>query len=99
MVSGPLQQSICLHCREAFHSPIIHVLCLGYLLGVHRILPKEAPVDGEQVLQGGKKGVVFFQHGFMQNSEVFILRGPHKSLPYILVDLGYAKHTTPHIII
>jgi len=58
----------------------------GYILGLHRILPACPVQDGERI---GSKGVVFFQHGFMQNSEVFIVRGPGKSLPYMLVDLGY----------
>jgi len=53
----------------------------GYILGLHRILPK-SPITSS-------KGVVFFQHGFMQNSECFIARGPKNSLPYILSDLGY----------
>ena len=64
----------------------------GYILGLHRILPKSP--------NASCKGVVFFQvrfiilktefqqHGFMQNSECFIARGPKNSLPYILSDLG-----------
>jgi len=59
----------------------------GFILGLHRMLPQEGShCDGERA---DSKGVVFFQHGFMQNSEAFIVRGPGKSLPYILVDLGY----------
>jgi len=53
----------------------------GYILGLHRILPR--------MPNSVCKGVVFFQHGFMQNSECFIARGPKNSLPYILSDLGY----------
>jgi len=61
----------------------------GFILGLHRMLPKKG-IDGERANNGSSsKGVVFFQHGFMQNSEAFIVRGPGKSLPYILVDLGY----------
>lgn len=52
----------------------------GYVLGLHRIAPKDP---------NNVRGVVFFQHGFMQNSESFIVRGPKKALPYILVDEGY----------
>lgn len=52
----------------------------GYVLGVHRMPPKDP---------NNVKGVIFFQHGFMQNSESFIVRGPEKSLPYRLVDDGY----------
>jgi len=33
--------------------------------------------------------VIFIQHGFMQNSEAFIVRGPKNSLPFLLVDEGY----------
>jgi len=32
---------------------------------------------------------VFLQHGFLQNSEAWVVRGPGKALPYILVDAGY----------
>eukprot|EP01114_Cavostelium_apophysatum_P021654 TRINITY_DN761_c0_g1_i1.p1 TRINITY_DN761_c0_g1~~TRINITY_DN761_c0_g1_i1.p1 ORF type:complete len:428 (+),score=105.59 TRINITY_DN761_c0_g1_i1:91-1374(+) len=52
----------------------------GYVLGIHRITPKDP---------SNVRGVVFFQHGFMQNSESFIVRGPAKSLPYQLVEAGY----------
>lgn len=52
----------------------------GYVLGIHRMPPKDP---------NNVKGVVFFQHGFMQNSEAFIVRGPNKSLPYILLEDGY----------
>jgi len=52
----------------------------GYVLCIHRVAPKDP---------SNVKGVVFFQHGFMQNSESFIVRGPEKSLPFKLVDLGY----------
>jgi len=52
----------------------------GYILGVHRMPPKDVRKA---------RGVVFFQHGFMQNSEAFIVRGPNKALPFILVDQGY----------
>jgi len=60
-------------------------------------IPTTVMMDGEKVVfrhttdgnGNAKKGVVFFQHGFMQNSEVFIVRGPGKSLPYMLADLGY----------
>jgi len=52
----------------------------GYILGVHRIPPKE----GQKC-----RGVVFFQHGFMQSSEAFIIRGPKKALPLMLVDVGF----------
>jgi len=89
----------------------------GYILGVHRILPKHyakphAETRGHQTyvsynagvglssssssenaaapaVSVGFKGVVFFQHGFMQNSEAWVVRGPDRALPYILVDAGY----------
>jgi hypothetical protein len=34
------------------------------------------------------KGVVFFQHGMMMNSEVWIARRHNHSLPFLLSDLG-----------
>jgi len=54
----------------------------GYILGVHRIPPKDRQHTTFQ-------GVVFLQHGFMQNSESWIVRGPAKALPFILADFGY----------
>jgi lysosomal acid lipase/cholesteryl ester hydrolase len=59
------------------------------------VAPNTVTLDGEKFVfhggsnAGGKRRVVFFQHGFMQNSEAFIIRGPGKSLPYMLADLGY----------
>jgi len=55
----------------------------GYILGIHRLPPRIAESSDKE------NRVIFIQHGFMQNSEAFIARGPKKSLPYLLVDKGY----------
>jgi len=60
----------------------------GYVLGIHRILPPREK-DNSKDNRGNNKKVVFFQHGFLQNSEAWIVRGPGKALPYILADQGY----------
>jgi gastric triacylglycerol lipase len=52
----------------------------GYLLSVQRIYPN-AP--------GGRKGVVFLQHGLTDNAAGFVLNPPNQALPFILADNGY----------
>jgi len=82
----------------------------GYLLTLHRILPKnykpEYQGNYEALHQGpplaGKssekqayfkvpcKGVVFFQHGFLQCSEVWLFRKSNEQiLPFLLSEQGY----------
>jgi len=56
----------------------------GYILGMHRILPKNGKENNKI-----SKGVVFMQHGFLQNSEAWIAPGPNRALPYILSRNGY----------
>lgn len=53
----------------------------GYLLSIHRIIPKS--------VQFGKK-VVYMHHGLLTNSELFVLGDKtSKCLPFRLVDEGY----------
>jgi len=61
----------------------------GYILGIHRILAKKCKDGTKEQQERNFKGVAFFQHGFMQNSESWICRGPGKALAYTLVDEGY----------
>lgn len=54
----------------------------GYLLVLHKL---EKPTSSKS---GGK--VVYFHHGLLTNSELFVIGSEHKkNLLYILVDLGY----------
>jgi len=60
----------------------------GYILGIHRILQKDPQGNSTRKTENFK-GVVFFQHGFMQNSESWVCRGPGKALAYTLLEEGY----------
>lgn len=55
----------------------------GYLLSIHRILPKSGkPQDAARV--------VYMHHGLLTNSELFLLgETTGKCLPFLLVDRGY----------
>jgi len=64
----------------------------GHVLGIHRIRAVDEQTSGSGSPPQARppfKGVVFFQHGFMQNSESWVARGPGKCLAYTLVDEGY----------
>lgn len=53
----------------------------GYLLTLHRISPKlDSSLNNRTVI---------LHHGLLGSSADWILLGPTKSLPYILVDIGY----------
>lgn len=52
----------------------------GYILKVHRILPKN---------QRGRKFPVFLMHGLIATSADYILTGPKLALGYYLADNGY----------
>jgi len=60
----------------------------GFILGVHRLGRGDSNGSAEGP-SSRCKGVVFFQHGFMQNSESWVLRGSGKDLACSLVDEGY----------
>jgi len=60
----------------------------GFILGVHRLGIADQSTGGPST-NSRSKGVVFIQHGFMQNSESWVVRGPGKSLAFTLVDEGY----------
>jgi len=56
----------------------------GYLLAIHRILGKNSDIHKEG------RPVVYFHHGLLTNSELFVLgETPAKCLPYLLVEKGY----------
>lgn len=56
----------------------------GYLLAIHRILGKSGDIHREG------RPVVYFHHGLLTNSELFVLgETPAKCLPYLLVEKGY----------
>ncbi|CAR30229.1 KLTH0H04840p [Lachancea thermotolerans CBS 6340] len=58
----------------------------GYLLTVHRVLGKKSEVYRSQA----KKPVVYFHHGLLTNSELFLLgQTSDKCLPFLLVERGY----------
>ncbi|VEU22940.1 DEKNAAC104136 [Brettanomyces naardenensis] len=58
----------------------------GYLLSIHRILPKRELSMSE--LSG--RPVVYMHHGLLTNSELFVLGDTaSRCLPFRLVDLGY----------
>eukprot|EP01119_Soliformovum_irregulare_P025045 TRINITY_DN9152_c0_g1_i1.p1 TRINITY_DN9152_c0_g1~~TRINITY_DN9152_c0_g1_i1.p1 ORF type:complete len:455 (+),score=122.63 TRINITY_DN9152_c0_g1_i1:114-1478(+) len=73
----------------------------GYILGVHRILPKEKPKKDEDPIffspslrgqfrgdrKRNAKGAVFLQHGFMQCSECWVLK--KDALPFQLINAGW----------
>ncbi|XP_028177246.1 lipase 3-like [Ostrinia furnacalis] len=54
-----------------------------YVLIVHRILP---PTLNESAT---KSGIVLLHHGLFGSSEDWVLLGPKKSLPYLLVNAHY----------
>lgn len=58
----------------------------GYLLTVHRIICKKSAPYNSKV----KKPVVYFHHGLLTNSELFLLgQTSEKCLPFLLVERGY----------
>lgn len=55
----------------------------GYLLLVHKMEKPNRP-------KVSHKGVVYFHHGLLTNSEIFVTGSlKEKNLPYLLVDKGY----------
>lgn len=55
----------------------------GYLLSIHRILPRSGT-------KPKNKPVVYMHHGLLTNSELFLLgETTSKCLPFILIDNGY----------
>ncbi|KAF8953666.1 Alpha/Beta hydrolase protein [Flammula alnicola] len=61
----------------------------GYLLLLHRILPKENASKSAQT-SGLQKPVVYLQHGLLTNSELFMcIADPAKCLPLVLIERGY----------
>ncbi|XP_025987780.2 lipase 3 [Solenopsis invicta] len=55
----------------------------GYNLIIHRI-------PGSPLLKNQtKKGIVFFQHGIVASSDIWVLYGPKKDLAFLLADQGY----------
>jgi len=64
----------------------------GYVLCLHRVLPKASatPADKQQAdTKAAPKGVVLLMHGFMMNSEAWVVRGAGRDLPLLLADEGY----------
>jgi len=57
----------------------------GYLITIHRI-PYGRDANGSKEK---KRLPVLIMHGFLECSEVWLPRGPKKSLPYVLADAGY----------
>ncbi|CAI5757220.1 unnamed protein product [Candida verbasci] len=56
----------------------------GYLLVLHK-LESKTPTN-----QAPPKGIVYFHHGLLTCSELWVLGSEHnKTLPYLLLDLGY----------
>lgn len=56
----------------------------GYLLSIHRILPKE---DGKI---SNVKPIVYLHHGLLTNSELFVLgETTERCLPFVLINKGY----------
>ncbi|OWB86410.1 hypothetical protein B5S33_g5102 [[Candida] boidinii] len=61
----------------------------GYLLSIHRILPKKVTASNVNLRQFNKP-VVYMHHGLLTNSELFVLGDKtSKCLPFLLTDLGY----------
>lgn len=60
----------------------------GYILTVHRI-PWGRSGRGGPGDKPGDKPVVFLQHGLLQASDQWLLRGPDQDLVLMLADLGY----------
>lgn len=64
----------------------------GYLLGLHRLGWKKGE-EGLRVNAGRgsfRKKVIFFQHGLLMNSEVWVcLTEKERCLPFMLVEKGY----------
>merc|ERR1711962_217658 len=54
----------------------------GYILTLHRILPKNSTVAGTGI-------PVLLQHGLLSSSSTWIMNYPNKALGYILTELGY----------
>lgn len=53
----------------------------GYLLVIHKL-------ENPNIVSNGK--IVYFHHGLLTNSELFVIGSQHKkNLPYLLSDLGY----------
>ncbi|SCU84266.1 LADA_0D00760g1_1 [Lachancea dasiensis] len=58
----------------------------GYLLTVHRIVSRHASLHELKL----KRPVVYFHHGLLTNSELFLLgQRTEKCLPFLLVERGY----------
>ncbi|SCU99136.1 LANO_0F00914g1_1 [Lachancea nothofagi CBS 11611] len=58
----------------------------GYLLTVHRIVSKRLSTRDLKL----KRPVVYFHHGLLTNSELFVLgQSTDKCLPFLLVERGY----------
>jgi hypothetical protein len=58
--------------KKGYFAEIHHVTTPdGFVLGIHRIIPTKPRSENNK---RESKGVVFFQHGFMQNSEAWIAR-------------------------
>jgi len=64
----------------------------GFLLGLHRLASRPGE-EGRRVNNGEgslRKKVVYFHHGLMMNSEVWVcLTEKERCLPFVLVDRGY----------
>lgn len=57
-----------------------------YILTVHRIVGKKNRIKNEN----SKKPVVYFHHGLLMNSEMWItMMKQNENLPFLLSDLGY----------
>ncbi|XP_046394878.1 lipase 3-like [Ischnura elegans] len=59
----------------------------GYLLTMHRV--PYSPKSPRRRTAGGKKPVVFLQHGLLGSSADWIFAGVGKGLAYLLADAGY----------
>ncbi|SCU84255.1 LAME_0C08812g1_1 [Lachancea meyersii CBS 8951] len=58
----------------------------GYLLTVHRIVSRHTTLRDLRL----KRPVVYFHHGLLTNSELFLLgQSTEKCLPFLLVERGY----------
>lgn len=66
----------------------------GYLLAIHRIIPRHfsSVPNGRYAtrLRESKQPVVYFHHGLLTNSELFVLGDTDsKCLPFLLVERGF----------